>query len=57
VNLYFNITPPFNANTFAHNFSGVVKGDVGKVPEPISLILLGSGLVGAGIFRRLRRKS
>jgi hypothetical protein len=27
----------------------------GKVPEPISLILLGGGLAGAGLYRRLRK--
>jgi hypothetical protein len=26
-----------------------------KIPEPISLILLGSGLAGAGLYRRLRK--
>ena len=27
----------------------------GKIPEPISLILLGSGLAGVGLYRRLRK--
>lgn len=28
----------------------------GKIPEPISLILLGAGLAGAGLVRRFRKK-
>ena len=35
--------------------SGDLNSTAGKVPEPISLILLGSGLAGAGLYRRLRK--
>lgn len=35
------------------SFNAALEG--GKIPEPISLILLGSGLAGAGLYRRLRK--
>ena len=56
INLSFltTILPP-NAFTSSNVLSGDIKNTPGKVPEPISLILLGSGLAGAGLVRRLRK--
>lgn len=42
-----------NTDVLLDNALAVTGGS--KVPEPISLILLGSGLAGAGLYRRLRK--
>lgn len=55
VHIQFNITPSFSATTFENDFNGSVKGDIAPVPEPSTLLLLGSGLVGAGFWFRRRK--
>lgn len=54
VHLQFNIAPSFTALSFSSDFDGKVKGDIAPVPEPSTLLLLGSGLVGAGFWFRRR---
>ncbi len=55
------ITAPFSMTSWAQlafTGPGVASFDSeihGKIPEPISLILLGCGLAGAGLYRRLRK--
>ncbi len=55
------ITAPFSMTSWAQlalTGPGIASFDSeihGKIPEPISLILLGSGLAGAGLYRRLRK--
>jgi len=56
INLSFETgSVPPNAFTSDRVLSGDITNTPGKVPEPISLILLGSGLAGAGLVRRLRK--
>jgi len=57
MNLSFETTgvPP-NAFSSSRVLSGDITNTPGKVPEPISLILLGFGLAGAGLVRRWRKK-
>jgi hypothetical protein len=45
-----DVTHTGNVST---SFDAALQG--GKVPEPMSLILLGGGLAGVGLYRRLRK--
>ncbi len=55
VNLVFNMSTNFSSTMYASNFTGAAKGDIAPVPEPSTLLLLGSGFVGAGFWFRRRR--
>lgn len=58
VNLTYNLSGvTFGSGLFASNFSGQTKGDIAPVPEPATLLLLGSGLISAGIAGRRRLRA
>jgi len=56
VNLTFNLSVPFSSTMFVSDFTGEIKGDIGSLPEPASLLLMGSGLLALGVWGRKRFK-
>lgn len=49
------VTPPDTA--FNDNFGFSSRFEINPVPEPVSLVLLGTGLIGVAVNRRLRRRA
>lgn len=55
-NITWSLPTIVNTNEFSLNFANNGNDGIAPVPEPASLLLMGSGLVGYAIMRR-RRKS
>jgi hypothetical protein len=55
---FANVTPPISINnTTLGSFVGTVSGDfsANAIPEPVSLAILGTGLLGLAFVRRARQ--
>lgn len=55
-NITWTLPTVVNTNEFALNFTNNGNDGIAPVPEPASLLLVGSGLIGYGLLRR-RKKS
>lgn len=54
-NITWSLPTIVNTNEFAHNFRDNGNDGIAPVPEPASLLLVGSGLVGYGLLRRRKK--
>ncbi|MBM2838873.1 MAG: hypothetical protein HW415_1498 [Deltaproteobacteria bacterium] len=54
-NITWTIASTVNTNEFTLNFTNNGNDGIAPVPEPSTLLLLGSGLLGIGLFSRKRK--